>query len=283
MGTKNKRSRAAEAGQRSDGTSLDPTSQPEADEASTGRNTGLAPLPGGGDEGGQTDKKGRDSEQSAINDGLDRDVRPLLDVVDRLRRHGVERDTSILQIAVFGDRSSGKSSVLEALSGIPFPRGSGLVTRCATRLTMKRVPGATKWSGRASLSWLAAQPSCAGAIPAREDVADVIKKLTAHVVQFTGGLSATTIVIECESAECPDLTIIDLPGIVRTTTAGHGMSDIALIDSLLDSYLCKERTIILAVTPGAPKTRPHSSHLSIPELTGTRLLLSRVTPDQSPA
>ena len=29
-----------------------------------------------------------------------------------------------------GDQSSGKSSVLEALSGVPFPRGTGLVTRC---------------------------------------------------------------------------------------------------------------------------------------------------------
>jgi len=32
-----------------------------------------------------------------------------------------------------GDQSSGKSSVLEFLSGVPFPRGTGLVTRCATQ------------------------------------------------------------------------------------------------------------------------------------------------------
>ena len=36
-----------------------------------------------------------------------------------------------------GDQSSGKSSVLEAISGIAFPRGSGLVTRCPTQVTMK--------------------------------------------------------------------------------------------------------------------------------------------------
>ena len=39
-----------------------------------------------------------------------------------------------------GDQSSGKSSVLEAISGVPFPRGSGLVTRCPTQLTMKVHP-----------------------------------------------------------------------------------------------------------------------------------------------
>jgi Dynamin family len=37
-------------------------------------------------------------------------------------------------------RAAGKSSVLESISGIPFPRGSGLVTRCATELRMKRGP-----------------------------------------------------------------------------------------------------------------------------------------------
>ena len=30
-----------------------------------------------------------------------------------------------------GRQSAGKSSVLEAISGVPFPRGTGLVTRCA--------------------------------------------------------------------------------------------------------------------------------------------------------
>lgn len=39
----------------------------------------------------------------------------------------------IPQLSVMGDQSSGKSSVLEFLSGVPFPRGSGLVTRCATQ------------------------------------------------------------------------------------------------------------------------------------------------------
>jgi len=43
------------------------------------------------------------------------------------------QDLPIPQLSVMGDQSSGKSSVLEFLSGVPFPRGTGLVTRCATQ------------------------------------------------------------------------------------------------------------------------------------------------------
>lgn len=36
------------------------------------------------------------------------------------------------------DRYSGKSSVLEGLTGLPFPRDSGLCTRFATHITFRR-------------------------------------------------------------------------------------------------------------------------------------------------
>ena len=43
-----------------------------------------------------------------------------------LREHGTSRDVALPQIAVMGDQSSG-SSVLEALSGVPF--GECVVSR----------------------------------------------------------------------------------------------------------------------------------------------------------
>lgn len=192
-------------------------------------------------------------DSSAINDGLEREVRPLLDVVDKLRRHGIEKDIPIPQIAVFGDQSSGKSSVLESLSGIPFPRGIGLVTRCATQLTMKRNGHAGIWSGRATLSSDSdSGKPCAPAtlIEKPGDVAKVISEFTTQLVASTSGFSDVSIVIECEGPNCPDLTIIDLPGIVRTTTAGQDQTVIETVNALLEKYLRKERTVILAVAPG---------------------------------
>jgi GTPase SAR1 family protein len=83
-----------------------------------------------------------------------------------------------LQIAVMGDQSSGKSSVLEAISGVPFPRGAGLVTRCATQLILKKTPKGTPWRGSAKVNWENEQPEGAGELESVEAVGDAISKLT---------------------------------------------------------------------------------------------------------
>ena len=49
------------------------------------------------------------------------DHEELLDVIDSLRAQGISRYIDLPQIIVCGDQSSGKSSVLEAVSGIRFP------------------------------------------------------------------------------------------------------------------------------------------------------------------
>ena len=86
--------------------------------------------------------------ESALSKQNDKEVRPHLDLVDELRSLGIEQDLPLPQIAVMGDQSSGKSSVLEALSGVPFPRGTGLVTRCPCQLTMKRTADGAPRGGR---------------------------------------------------------------------------------------------------------------------------------------
>jgi hypothetical protein len=48
--------------------------------------------------------------------------RELMDLVDRLRHAGLSSVLQLPQIVVCGDQSSGKSSVLEAITEIPFPR-----------------------------------------------------------------------------------------------------------------------------------------------------------------
>lgn len=83
---------------------------------------------------------------------MDDVARPALDLIDNLRALGIEQDFSIPQIAVMGDQNSGKSSVIETISGIPFPRGTGLVTRCATQISMKRSNPGTEWTATISVS-----------------------------------------------------------------------------------------------------------------------------------
>lgn len=61
-----------------------------------------------------------------------------LDKIDRLFACNVGEYVALPQLVVVGDQSSGKSSVLEGLTELPFPRESGLCTRFATQITFRR-------------------------------------------------------------------------------------------------------------------------------------------------
>ena len=63
--------------------------------------------------------------KGAVHSLLEEKIRPYIDLIDTLRSVGIHKDLALPTIAVIGDQSSGKSSVLEAISGIELPRGSG--------------------------------------------------------------------------------------------------------------------------------------------------------------
>lgn len=56
----------------------------------------------------------------------------FLDVVDAIRDHDLNRQLSLPQLVVCGKQSSGKSSVLEAITRVPFPRSDTTCTRFVT-------------------------------------------------------------------------------------------------------------------------------------------------------
>ncbi len=60
-----------------------------------------------------------------VHSHLEENIRPYIDLIDTLRSVGIQKDLALPTIVVIGDQSSGKSSVLEALSGVALPRGSG--------------------------------------------------------------------------------------------------------------------------------------------------------------
>jgi hypothetical protein len=62
----------------------------------------------------------------------------LLDKIDKLFACNVGEYIDLPQLVVLGDQSSGKSSVLEGLTRLPFPRDSGLCTKFATQITPQR-------------------------------------------------------------------------------------------------------------------------------------------------
>ena len=70
-----------------------------------------------------------DTEDSVI-ESINREIKPILEVFDRARETlGSTVELPIPTIVVIGDQSSGKSSVLESISQIVLPKGTGCVTK----------------------------------------------------------------------------------------------------------------------------------------------------------
>lgn len=60
--------------------------------------------------------------------------------IDQLREKNIDVILPLPTLVAVGDQSSGKSSLLESVTGIPFPRGQELCTRYATQITHRRDP-----------------------------------------------------------------------------------------------------------------------------------------------
>nr|ADX07527.1 MxA protein [Dicentrarchus labrax] len=180
---------------------------------------------------------------NALNQQYEEKVRPCIDLIDSLRSLGVEKDLALPAIAVIGDQSSGKSSVLEALSGVALLRGSGIVTRCPLELKMKRKKEGEEWYGKISYQDFEEEI---------EDPADVEKKIRAAQDEMAGvgvGISDDLISLEIASPDVPDLTLIDLPGIARVAVKGQPENIGDQIKRLIQKFITKQETISLVVVP----------------------------------
>uniref|UniRef100_A0A6Q2XX66 Interferon-induced GTP-binding protein Mx n=1 Tax=Esox lucius TaxID=8010 RepID=A0A6Q2XX66_ESOLU len=180
---------------------------------------------------------------NTLNQQYEDKVRPCIDLIDSLRSLGVEKDLALPAIAVIGDQSSGKSSVLEALSGVALPRGSGIVTRCPLELKMKRKREGEEWHGR--IIYKDHEEEI-------EDPSDVEKKIRQAQDEMAGvgvGICDDLISLEIGSPDVPDLTLIDLPGIARVAVKGQPENIGEQIKRLIRKFITKQETINLVVVP----------------------------------
>ncbi|KAF5710611.1 GTP-binding protein [Fusarium globosum] len=200
----------------------------------------------------------RPSLESSLGDqGLATEQRSLLDLIDKLQFAQLD-DVKLPQIVVVGDQSAGKSSVLEALTGTPFPRDAGACTRFATEIRLRRaketklkvsiIPDKTRpYNDQARLlQW---GGDVTGDTPFDAMMRDATELIAPKSIP--GRFAARDIlVVEKEGPDMPLLTLVDLPGLVRVANRDQSESDIQTIEALSDRYMKSSRTIILAVIGG---------------------------------
>lgn len=179
-------------------------------------------------------------------------LRRLINVVDELRDVGLQQYINLPRICVVGTQSAGKSSVLEAIVGMDFlPRGEGIVTRRPLELRLVHMPESSSGSDPESNSWAVFEARKGKRYTDFQEVKMVIDQLTEDVAGKNKGIVDDPIVLTVHSTKCPDLTLIDLPGITRVPLKGSDQTDDIekLTREMAGRYARDPRTIILAVVP----------------------------------
>ncbi|KAF2166128.1 hypothetical protein M409DRAFT_23857 [Zasmidium cellare ATCC 36951] len=182
------------------------------------------------------------------------DHRNLLDIIDKFRLAGITRFIDLPQIVVCGDQSAGKSSVLEAISGIRFPTKDNLCTRFATELVLRRdvkdnikvsiIPGPDR-----------DEEECERLSMFRYELASEDPDLS-HIIEQakqTMGISNAKVFssdllrVELQGPAQPHLTLVDLPGLFRAGNSEQSVEGAPMVRGMVREYMAKPRCIILAV------------------------------------
>lgn len=197
----------------------------------------------------------RESETSSSLLQLD-DTRGLLDVVDRLRSQGISQYIDLPEIIVCGEQSSGKSSVLEAISGVMFPSKDNLCTRFATELVLRRgpatpiririVPGPEERSEDDREKLRNFNVSVSSEDLKLGDVIEAAKEAMG-INDLTKVFSKDILRLEISGPEQPHLTLVDLPGLFQAGSRSQSDEDSDTVKALVLSYMRRPRSIILAV------------------------------------
>ncbi|CAI6339922.1 unnamed protein product [Periconia digitata] len=197
-------------------------------------------------------------EGTTLHQLLSNDDSKLLDAIDELRSLGIGRlleGKGLPQIIVCGDQSSGKSSVLEALTRVRFPTKSSTCTTFPTELRLRREE----------------QSRLSCRIKAGPTVdAETAKRLSEFSQSFDGPEKFADLVagarkamsgnsddkleffdhvleVEIMGPKLVPLTLVDLPGVIHYSNAPSGARDITLINDLVGKYMAEPNSIILAV------------------------------------
>lgn len=169
-------------------------------------------------------------------------TRALMDINDRLRHCGLDEFFSLPKIAAIGVQSSGKSSIIEAISEINVPRDSGTCTRCPMEVRL-RGPDTKQWTCTVSLKFEHDVPETArdpcfpfATTHDKQDVEQILRfaqwmilnpneehrdyqtLINTHPDLPTTAekFSKNSVIVDISGAPV-DLTFIDLPGIVQAS------------------------------------------------------------------
>ncbi|KAJ3034290.1 hypothetical protein HK097_004558 [Rhizophlyctis rosea] len=211
-------------------------------------------------------------------------ARKLQKMVNNMRDAGAHMDLDLPTVVVCGNQSVGKSSVLEAICGVELPRAEGTCTRSVTEVrlstagegdqqpwsctlklryeydshsrplkSMKEVPFGPPITSKSDVEISVRRAQKALLNPSVDpdrylsyrfddsSAATRDKEAHSNELKFTRNI----VCVEIKGA-ATNLTLIDLPGIIRSVDRKEDSGYIDVVQELVRHYIEKERAIIVA-------------------------------------
>ena len=178
-------------------------------------------------------------------------IRPLIELNDSVNAL-ISSETQInsTQIVVAGDQSHGKTSLLEALSGVDLPRGAGIVTRVPLILQLRGCKANEP-------EYALIQEDHNSSTKTNEERIG-LQQIRQKVVEYTERVAGAgkdvqnkPIRLKIFRKEQDDLTLVDLQGITRVAlddqAGGDGQKLEKLILGMCREYMKPEESILLNV------------------------------------
>ena len=167
-------------------------------------------------------------------------LRKLINLIDQLRDCGVNEYIKLPRICSLGTQSSGKSSVLESIVGLDFlPRGDGVVTRRPLELRLCHINHGEPWA--------IFEERKGTKFTDFNKVRETIEALTDEVCAKDKNIVDKPIILNVYSQTCPDLTLVDLPGVTRVPVGDQPKNIEEITKNMAKRYVSDPLTIILCV------------------------------------
>ncbi|KAH8802678.1 P-loop containing nucleoside triphosphate hydrolase protein [Xylogone sp. PMI_703] len=220
------------------------------------------------------DAPAQDLQSQVGYDFGDEQTREELELIDDLQKLGLSQYIDLPQLVVVGDQSTGKSSILRAVTEIPFDVNEGMCTRFATEIHLKRTP-----PGQSTTVSVTIKPDAKGSLERRrllsewqpQDIkninilsAETMKSIfkqaedaifgtssipvSGDLREPTGRISNSVLRIDRSGPHETNFAIIDIPGLIRDNGKMYrGQSEHNIIKKLVDRYLNNSKSLVVAV------------------------------------
>lgn len=218
-----------------------------------------------------------------------KETKALVDAINDLRKLGVDHVVQLPELVLVGDQSSGKSSLMGALTEIQLPRASGTCTRCPAWI---KTSEADKWTCTVSLHREYKYNPHAGRLNSRDrpfglwdrqylvttpfktiednsELEEVLRWAQIAILndsqdyrQYIPGsptfanntdteakFSPNVVSVEISGPRLPSLSFYDLPGMIQNTSDKDEAYLIKVLENLARMYIKRPRATVICAIP----------------------------------